>query len=575
MMPNKEPNDKVKCPQCPAVVQRRNLNRHRVTHFQSSPTSHGSRPADVVLCRNVTLSSGQDSRSRSTSRDSQRSVRGSETNACNPVIPNVVEQAGETFLVANESLRVPTPQLIEAARALLNERSGFSEQQLCDFVGEYCPSIPENCRRYLVIGAVAAAQYAAFEHHLWRDNIRSKDADMRRSAVEAASSLSFWTAGFRPLFRPPSKASSPDERGSGYQSATRGESSAPKLKPLEDIELPVSLQMSAVDFERVIDVISADMATEDVVLTLETTHSVSNAAVHETTVDSATAASGKQAATVTYPCPASYSPTRAEQSCCLDEYQPTPIATLEAAAKLREKFTKKKSTEAEYSQVSQFANVLDDPSAAEDPISNEQVDVTGEAISCPAEINEGSAEPTPTEVSDVAADVNPPQIETPSCGQQPSSGSVKVVLDRLVQHQKTSCGSTKFDASNKAVVKNSTPASDSRKNIEHGDTGHNKEEAAGEVQKRPDKRQATQKQSRESKQQKGNAENCRKDKNYTSSKNDGERRSRSPRDSRQNSQGRHCPASESYQLTRREYEEFKKYKEAASSGKSSYTRFAK
>jgi hypothetical protein len=352
----------VKCPQCPAVVQRRNLNRHRVTRFQS-PTSHGSRLADAILCRNVTLSSGQDIRSRSTSRDSQRSVRGSKTN--NPVIPNVVEQAGETFLVANESLRVPTPQPLEAARALLNECSGFSEQQLCDFVGEYSPGIPKKCRRYLVIGAVAAAQYAAFEHHLWRDNILSKDADMRRSAVEAASSLSFWTAGFRSLFRPLAKTFSSDERGSGYQSATRGESSAPKLKPLEDIELPVSLQMSAVDFERLIDVISADMATEDIVQTLETTHSVSDAAIHETTVNSATAASGKQAATVTYPCPASYSPTRAEPSCCLDEYQPTPIATLEAAARLREKFTKKKTTEAEYSQVSQFANVLDDSSAAE------------------------------------------------------------------------------------------------------------------------------------------------------------------------------------------------------------------
>ena len=241
-MPPKAPKDKIRCPECDLLVQRRNLSRHRQTHLEST-SGETNRAGRSFLCRGVT--SIAPVRSRSSSRDSQQSTVERQP-AASVTSATYAADVG----VSDATGRPSTSMLTDATRAILHQRNAFTEEQLCMYLAQCYPEIPAECRRYLVVGAVSGAQYAAYQHHLWRDNARVTDAALRRMASDAASTLSWWTLGFRPTY---SMVMNPADDTTDNRDRSQAEGPPVEVTglarevstfPIVDFQLPVSLQQS-------------------------------------------------------------------------------------------------------------------------------------------------------------------------------------------------------------------------------------------------------------------------------------------------------------------------------------------
>lgn len=186
------------------------MSRHRVRcRTASGDDDESSTPREEHRCRTTSLT-GAGSRSRSSSTGSSVSRSCSEP---------VQRQKGQVPFHASNDVISPVPpthseddpsslRLMEAARALLDQHHSFTETQLCQYVAEAYPEVPAEVRRGLVVGAVIGAQRAAHLRYIIMDNKESPDADKRSMAAHAASSLSFWSLGFRQ--RPRLISSTPD-----------------------------------------------------------------------------------------------------------------------------------------------------------------------------------------------------------------------------------------------------------------------------------------------------------------------------------------------------------------------------
>lgn len=260
-MPPKAPEEKIRCPECAMQVQRRNLSRHRQIHLETGEEMN--RTGRGFLCRSVTSTAPV--RSRSSSRDSQQS-----TAERYPVTSATTAMDIAVVGVSDAASRPPTGVLMDATRAILHQRNVFTEEQLCTYVAQHYPEIPAACRRYLVVGAVSGAQYAAYQHHLWRDNARVTDPGLRRMASEAASTLSWWTMGFRPNYNVlMNQTSGPTDR------RLHGQTEEPPVEAavadqedstfsVDDLQLPVPFSVSNEEFQRALGDISFAMGGESV-----------------------------------------------------------------------------------------------------------------------------------------------------------------------------------------------------------------------------------------------------------------------------------------------------------------------
>ena len=361
-MPNKAPEDRVQCPECSLMVQRRNLNRHRRIHLDV-PSGATDQGAQSFLCRSVTGVGS--ARSRSSSRDSliSTSERLPTTSAAS--LMDVADNRGTDTVY-----RPSTDSLIGAARAILHQRNTFTEEQLCAYVAQQYPEIPVDCRRYLVIGAVSGAQYAACQHHLWRDNARVADLGLRRMASDAASILSCWTLGFRPSYN---MIANPVDTMSHNVVRERAEESSvntgvplrkDSTRTVDDLQLPVTLSLSNEEFERVLrdvnlptneePVLAPEISTTgnldvaartDVVPDVPSTPVImadpSSDGIGAAAIEDRTSVTSVNELTVPVnPAAVPYSPGNQGNI----EYNPTPIVVLKKVAALKQKCKKNKSS---------------------------------------------------------------------------------------------------------------------------------------------------------------------------------------------------------------------------------------
>jgi hypothetical protein len=130
-------------------------------------------------------------------------------------------------------------------------------------VTEAYPEVPAEIRRGLMIGAVAGAQQGAHLRYIILDNKKSPEADKRRMAAHAASSLSFWSLGFRQKPRPPvSSSSSCRDTRVASTSPIQGEDLIPRarqssgtqtspkpIRNLEELDLPVMPPVTDEEFD--------------------------------------------------------------------------------------------------------------------------------------------------------------------------------------------------------------------------------------------------------------------------------------------------------------------------------------
>lgn len=355
-MPNKAPDDKVRCAQCTMEVQRRNLNRHQRIHMEAAGET-SSRDGRTFMCRSIT--SHASVRSRSSSKDSVQSI------AERPLTTNVLSTMHDADADNSDAAWCPsTATVTDAARAVLHQRGAFTEEQLCAYIAHHYPEIPPIGRRYLVIGAVSGAQYASYQHHLWRDNARVADVELRKMASDAASVLSCWTAGFRPNYE---KMTNPVNDSAECHELQESEMPSVRTKlpsqkgalslgntnfQITDLELPVPLPMSNQELEHALDDLS--QLTDDDPMMIQEASSVVGPAAGECdntssgvvpcapsiAVSSSAAAPVAATSTVASTMDMTYDNDTTKDM----EYRPTPIVLLKRAEALKQKCLKKKTS---------------------------------------------------------------------------------------------------------------------------------------------------------------------------------------------------------------------------------------
>ena len=217
--------DRVTCPDCSVSVLKNNLSRHRRHVHPPSSTSR--------VCRAVTVT--KESRSRSSSRETATSdpAAGAET--------EVVEA------IVSASRSATTYQLIDAARAMLQQHHLTSEEALCDYLRREFVGIPEHELYPLAVGALAGAQYAAGFHFLVERARASFSPDMKHRAIQAGSALALWNLGLDSFFKPPLGVVSSGESAQ-HQHRNRLSEPSSRSDPSE-FHLPVSFQKSCEDFD--------------------------------------------------------------------------------------------------------------------------------------------------------------------------------------------------------------------------------------------------------------------------------------------------------------------------------------
>lgn len=109
----------------------------------------------------------------------------------------------ETVSEANTSISAigPSPERLayfydRAAKAVLKQHHQYTEEDLVEFLAKEYPSVPQNQRRALIVGATSAAQSVANLHVLWKGFRTGTDPTSRETADAAERSLSFYNFGF-------------------------------------------------------------------------------------------------------------------------------------------------------------------------------------------------------------------------------------------------------------------------------------------------------------------------------------------------------------------------------------------
>ena len=257
-------DDVLVCSTCTTAVLRKNMTRHRVRcRIASGGDDESLSSREELRCRTTSIA-GAESRSRSSSTGSSasRSCGGLAGQPTRPTSHTLGDSA-DPVPITPSGCGASTLHLMEVARALLDQHHAFTEAQLCNYVAEAYPEVPPEVRRGLVIGAVAGAQHAAHLRYIIMDNKDSPDADKRKMAAHAASSLSFWGLGFRQRPRPVPSASdtrrtsrstsvSPrrDEADVAKEVKTADAQTSPKgWTSFDDIQLPVMPCISDVEFD--------------------------------------------------------------------------------------------------------------------------------------------------------------------------------------------------------------------------------------------------------------------------------------------------------------------------------------
>ena len=116
---------------------------------------------------------------------------------CPQVTPSVSMASSavclETVSEANTSASAvgPSPEKLSyiydrAAKALLKQHHQYTEEDLTEFLAREYPSVPEDQRQALIVGATSAAQAVARLHVLW-DGARSGEDSSSKGTKEPPS----------------------------------------------------------------------------------------------------------------------------------------------------------------------------------------------------------------------------------------------------------------------------------------------------------------------------------------------------------------------------------------------------
>ena len=129
--------------------------------------------------------------------------------------------------------------ILEAVPALLDQHHRYDLPQLSQYLKTYYPEIQESLHSIVILTATTAARQAAILHGVVEKNSTSPDPKKRDFAAEAASTLSFWALGLRPVHR----------SGSVY----RGDSNPVSVDsevPAETVERPIDMASLPVPITR-------------------------------------------------------------------------------------------------------------------------------------------------------------------------------------------------------------------------------------------------------------------------------------------------------------------------------------
>ena len=163
----------------------------------------------------------------------------------------------------------------DAVPALLDQHGQYDLPHLSEYLKKYYPEIPEVMRAPIIVAATSAARRAASFHGVVEKNTNSKDLRKRDFAAEAASALSFWALGLRPVHR----------SGDVYSLATEAtQSDLPTstadpevVQSLIDlISLPVPMQNGDREFDEMMEAYQRDMQQSEISSSISSVVSLSS-----------------------------------------------------------------------------------------------------------------------------------------------------------------------------------------------------------------------------------------------------------------------------------------------------------
>jgi len=243
----------IPCPSCGQLRRKSNMSRH-IKSCRPSVSASVLEPGEL---------DGDSGRGRSVSREPSIARAGYGCRDEAGVVPGYSPTSMPTLLSA---------AIQEAVPALLDQHGTYSQPHLEQYLEKFFPEIPEACRSSVVLAATLGARQAALLHMVWEKNVNSADPNKREFAAGAASSLSFWALGLRPIHRSGDVFSSDAQQQqqqsavatSSVASATDVVKSSDVASLLDSVQLPVSMAVEDVEFRRLLGEVVAQSAGVDV-----------------------------------------------------------------------------------------------------------------------------------------------------------------------------------------------------------------------------------------------------------------------------------------------------------------------